>query len=228
MHHRHLLPWACPSSSTFPPSWCPPLNSRLLACKRSCALQSACSSFCTVSACCILLLSRCKLPLRFHIHRVFSNVYLWVGSIFSASSFSCFLEAQRRFRGHQSWTLYSVFEWVCRIVFSLDRAQDGWRHLRSCRWNPHESTTRRKCPVNPVRHPGWPNPVGTSYAAPTSVKRNMILQFHLIFFLIWECLLGSCLSVDRLSLLRKYLKRDLQIVRCRQAKCWKLVECFSS
>jgi len=57
--------------------------------------------------------------------------------------------------------------------------------------------------------------------------------------LLWNCILlqvllakdrewGSCLSVDRLSLLRRYLKRDPQIVRSRQAKCWKLVECFST
>jgi len=39
---------------------------------------------------------------------------------------------------------------------------------------------------------------------------------------------GSCITVDRLSLLRKYLKRDPKIVRSRQAKFWKLVECFSS
>jgi len=39
---------------------------------------------------------------------------------------------------------------------------------------------------------------------------------------------GSCISVDRISLLQKYLERDPQIVRSRQAKCWKLVECFSS
>jgi len=31
-----------------------------------------------------------------------------------------------------------------------------------------------------------------------------------------SCELGSCLSVDRLSLLRKYLKRDPKIVRSRQ------------
>jgi len=40
--------------------------------------------------------------------------------------------------------------------------------------------------------------------------------------------LESCLSVDQLNLLRKYLKRDPQIARSRQAKCWKLVEFFSS
>jgi len=43
-----------------------------------------------------------------------------------------------------------------------------------------------------------------------------------------EAALGSCLSVNQLGLLRKYLERDLQIDRSRQAKCWKLVECSSS
>ena len=52
----------------------------------------------------------------------------------------------------------------------------------------------------------------------------------LSFFLVEITLIssGSCLSVDRLSLLRKYLKGDPQFARSRQDKCWKLVVCFSS
>jgi len=57
---------------------------------------------------------------------------------------------------------------------------------------------------------------------------HKIQKFLQIYYLEPRVWIPRCLSVDRISLLRKYLKRGPQIVRSRQTKCWKIVECFSS